>query len=86
MPICANCPRKQRRAGLSGAEIQSLHAWRRTHGNQMAFLGADDGLKIAQAALDHADERTTRKSYVNAAFLNRLRVKLPELWPRVLFG
>lgn len=75
----------QQAAGLTADQIQSLHAWRRTHGNQMALLGADDGIKIAQAALDHADERTTRRSYVNAAFLNRLRVKLPELWPRRLF-
>jgi integrase len=75
----------QAAAGLTPTQIQSLHAWRRTHGNQMALLGADDGIKIAQAALDHADERTTRRSYVNAAFLNRLRVKLPELWPRRLF-
>jgi integrase len=75
----------QRAAGLTKEQIQSLHAWRRTHGNQMALLGADEGIKIAQAALDHADERTTRKSYVNQVFLNRLRVKLPELWPRRLF-
>lgn len=75
----------QRLAGLEKSQVQSIHAWRRTHGNQMAMLGADDGIKIAQAALDHADERTTRKSYVNQTFLNGLRVKLPELWPRTLF-
>lgn len=75
----------QRRAGLAAADIQSLHAWRRTHGNQMAILGADRGLEIARASLDHADGATTRSSYVNEAFLNRLRVKLPELWPRRLF-
>jgi integrase len=75
----------QRVAGLTADQVQSFHAWRRTHGNQMAMLGADDAMKVAQAALDHGDERTTRGSYVNEHFLNKLRIKLPELWPRLLF-
>lgn len=75
----------QKAAGLSPQQIQSLHAWRRTHGNQMALLGAERGEEIARAALDHADVQTTRSSYVNEAFLNRLRVRLPELWQRRLF-
>lgn len=42
----------------------SQHAWRRTHGTQMHRVGAAAGIRVAQKALDHADDATTRQYYV----------------------
>lgn len=52
-------------AGVPDADQLSPQAWRRTHGTEMARVGAKVGIRIAQAALDHEDERTTRASYVD---------------------
>ncbi len=52
-------------AGIPDADRLSPQAWRRTHGTEMARVGAKFGIRIAQAALDHEDERTTRASYVD---------------------
>jgi integrase len=58
--------RLQRLAGLfSQTNTVSPQAWRRTHGVEMARVGARRGIRVAQAALDHEDERTTRASYVD---------------------
>lgn len=69
----------QRRAGLPGVERQSPHAWRRTHSEQMGFLGKDRQLEVAREALDHADGRTTDKHYPRAV-VNHLRLRLPPLF------
>ena len=42
----------------------SQHAWRRTHGTQMHRVGASVGIRVAQKALDHADDTTTRQYFV----------------------
>jgi len=55
----------QRLAGLDESTWLSPQAWRRSHGKEMARVGAKRGIEIAQHALDHADERTTRESYVH---------------------
>lgn len=68
---------------LSGVPLelrQSPHAWRRTHLVQMGQLGANDALRIAQLAADHADARTTRDHYVGQALVNQLRLQLPLLF------
>lgn len=57
--------RLQHLAGINEANWLSPHAWRRTHGMAMGRVGAGRGIEIAQHALDHADERTTRESYVD---------------------
>lgn len=64
-------------AGLPGERIQSPHAWRRTHGVEMARVGALAAIATAQRSLDHADSRTTSQSYVNLEA--ELIAKLPRL-------
>jgi hypothetical protein len=44
---------------------------------EMGRVGAKRGIQIAQQALDHADERTTRESYVE------LEPELIKLLPRI---
>lgn len=56
--------RLQHQAGIPASKVQSPHAWRRTHGTQMCRVGMRRGIKIAQSALDHADDDTTRQFYV----------------------
>lgn len=51
--------------GIAECDRLSFQAWRRMHGVEMARVGARLGIKIAAAALDHEDERTTRASYVD---------------------
>ncbi len=55
--------RLQRLAGVPEAEVLSPHAWRRTHATEMGLLGIDSAYKVAQHALDHASDRTTREWY-----------------------
>lgn len=72
--------RLQGEAGIAAERLLSPHAWRRTHLQQIGFLGATSGHKAAQLAADHADERTTRTSYVHDAIVNHCRLQLPPLW------
>jgi integrase len=65
----------QRIAGIS--HKLSLHAWRRTHGTEMAKIGAAYGRRIAQQTLDHEDEETTSEFYVNIEA--ELIAKLPDI-------
>lgn len=71
--------RLQLAAAIPRERLQSPHAWRRTHGVQMDLLGASEGRRIAQLALDHAHQRTTQQSYVGDVVLNQLRMLLPPL-------
>ncbi len=57
--------RLQKLAGFTCEQWLSPHAWRRTHGTEMAKLGAMYGRKIAQRTLDHEDEATTSTFYVD---------------------
>lgn len=68
----------QQRAGLPAEQWQSPHVWRRTHGQQMADLGAERAIEVARIALDHSDGRTTEAHYVSV--VNQLRVRLPRLF------
>jgi integrase len=65
-------------AGVPEAEQLPIQGWRRTHANAMGEAGLHLAERLAQAALDHADSRTTRASY--ADFENRVRLRLPPLW------
>jgi len=69
--------RLQALAGLPAERIQSPHAWRRTHGVEMARVGAHFAMETARRALDHSDVMTTSGSYVDleAEFI----AKLPRL-------
>lgn len=68
--------RLQREAGIR--EPLGFHAWRRSHAEQLAMVGADAGELAAQAALDHSSARTTRASYVDARAL--MIDRLPDLF------
>jgi integrase len=68
----------QQRAGLPAEQWHSPHVWRRTHGQQMADLGAERAIEVARIALDHSDGRTTEAHYVSV--VNQLRVRLPPLF------
>lgn len=65
----------QTAAGVS--PILSVQAWRRTHGNELARLGANYGSQLAQQSLDHSDSRTTENFYVDVR--SQLLRKLPSL-------
>lgn len=71
----------QAEAGVPEGKIQSPHAWRRTHATQMCRIGMDRGIKIAQKALDHADDKTTREFYVHQEpmLVRRLPILIPNL-------
>lgn len=69
----------QRLARIAKEDRLSPHAWRRTHGTEMGRLGAKRGLKVAQQALDHADDRTTSSFYVELE--PELIAMLPTLGP-----
>lgn len=69
--------RLQQLAGLARAARHSPQAWRRLHGQQLALLGAEEGQRVAQAALDHADGKTTSRHYVDLK--NLLIRRLPPL-------
>lgn len=71
----------QAAAGIPSSEWLSPHAWRRTHGQEMARLGSRFGLQLAQFSLDHADPRTTSDFYVDIA--SDLMRRLPPLWDDV---
>lgn len=68
----------QSAAGIPADQQISPHGWRRTHACELANLGANNALSIAQKALDHADKRTTENHYCD--IVNRLILKLPDLW------
>lgn len=55
----------QAQAGIPTARRLSPHAWRRTHGSEMARAGSMLGIHTAQASLDHADAKTTSSFYVD---------------------
>lgn len=57
--------RLQELAGVPEPLRLSPQAWRRTHGTEMAKVGAEAAMKVAQHALDHGDEATTRQFYVS---------------------
>lgn len=57
--------RLQRLAGIPQHQERGIHAWRRTHATQLALLGAEDAVKVAQVALAHKDKRVTEGHYVN---------------------
>lgn len=69
----------QKHAGLSAEEIQSPHAWRRTHLTQIADLGAPQRIECARLAGDHSDGRTTEHHYL-PTLVNQLRLRLPPLF------
>jgi len=57
--------RLQQLAGIPESRWFGFHAWRRTHGVQMALCGAKLGMRAAQWSLDHDDAETTRDHYVD---------------------
>lgn len=70
--------RLQTIAGTVADRQLSFHAWRRTHADQMARLGATAAQRVAQHALDHSDVRTTTGHYCDID--NLFRRSLPPLW------
>jgi integrase len=69
----------QRLAGLKGAQVMSIHAWRRTHGQLLAELGLGQAEELARVALDHSHKAVTLGSYVSV--VDAFRLRLPDLWP-----
>lgn len=77
--LCNVHSRLQLAAGVP--TVLSPQAWRRTHGTEMARLGAAHAIEIARQSLDHGDAKTTTGFYVDV--LGELIRKLPELVPAV---
>jgi len=69
----------QELAGIPAAEQMSVQAWRRTHGCELAELGLKKAEELARSSLNHANVKTTRRSYVNveAKFIRQLPSILP---------
>jgi integrase len=73
----------QRLAGVPPAKILDFQGWRRTHGTELAKLGAQYARDVAQRTLDHHSARTTSTFYldtdaVEAQLIARLpAIKLP---------
>jgi len=68
----------QQLAGIAIDDMLSPQAWRRTHGTQMAKVGAKRSLEVAKRALDHSDGETTKRYYVNVdGYLIR---RLPKIF------
>lgn len=64
-------------AGIPLRSRLSLHAWRRSHANEMAALGLEHATKIAQMALDHSDAATTSRFYLSLEA--QIILRLPDL-------
>lgn len=72
--------RLQLQANVSQETLRGLHAWRRTHATEMARLGCQAAMQIAQLSLDHSSSRTTADHYV--ALEAELVLRLPDLWEK----
>lgn len=71
----------QRLAGIAEEDRLSPHAWRRTHAHVVEHVGRRKlGEKLAQLALDHADAKTTRESYLRNE--HKILRRLPRLIPK----
>jgi integrase len=57
--------RLQRDAGLPPKRILSLHAWRRTHAEQLGLIGLDQANALASFGLDHSAVQVTTEHYSN---------------------
>ncbi len=70
----------QRLAGIGKEEQLAPHAWRRTHGTEIARLGLGVGMEAARMALGHSSVNVTGRHYVD--LIRELILQLPRLdWP-----
>lgn len=70
--------RMQQVAEVPKEERKGWHALRRTHGTQLALMGLDYGMKVAQAGLHHSSVSVTATHYVDIE--SKLVRQLPLLF------